>query len=95
LELLNNLFTNEDFVNFVNDLIDTYEGIEPFTDEEEDEVDFEVEGSINDSLPQEPASQPKPKKRNRMKPEKKSLPYKPDGDPNKPETWPDDPSEYI
>ena len=95
LQLLNDLFNNEDFVNFVNDLIENFEGVEIVADDEEETDNYEQEGVINDSFPQEPEPPPPPKKRPKMKPERKSLPYKPDGDPNKPESWPDDPSEYF
>jgi hypothetical protein len=94
LQLLNDLFNNEDFVNFVNDLIETFEGVE-IVAEDEDEGTFEQESVISDPNPQEPESPPQPKKRPKMKPERKSLPYKPDGDPNKAESWPDDPTEYF
>jgi hypothetical protein len=30
-----------------------------------------------------------------MNPEPKKLPYNPEGDPNKAESWPDDPSQYF
>ena len=94
LQLLNDLFNNEDFVNFVNDLIETFEGVE-IVAEDDDDGSFEQESTINDSTSQEPEPPPQPKKRPKMKPERKSLPYKPDGDPNKAESWPDDPSEYF
>jgi len=94
LQLLNDLFNNEDFVNFVNDLIETFEGVEIIA-EDDDDGSFEQESTINDSTSQEPEPPPQPKKRPKMKPERKSLPYKPDGDPNKAESWPDDPSEYF
>ena len=95
LQLLNDLFNNDEFVNFVNNLIDSFEGVEIVLDEDEDGELF-VQDDITEDL--EPKEAPKPskkKKRSSMKPEKSSLPYKPESDPNKPESWPDDPSEYL
>ena len=93
LQLLNDLFNNEDFVGFVNDLIDTFEGVEILEDETDDES--VLEGSINDSVPEETNTPPKPKKRRRIKPEAKKLPYDPTSPPENPESWSDNPEDYI
>jgi hypothetical protein len=93
LQLLNDLFNNEDFVDFVNELIDNFENAEILI--EDDSEDMGQEGVIEDEEVLEPQIPPKRKKRDRMKPEKKILPYNPEGDPNKAESWPDDPSEYF
>jgi len=93
LQLLNDLFNNEDFVGFVNDLIDTFEGVEILEDENDEES--VLEGSINDSVPEETNTPPKPKKRRRIKPEAKKLPYNPDSPPEDPESWSDNPQDYI
>jgi len=93
LQLLNDLFNNEDFVGFVNDLIDTFEGVEILEDETDDES--VLEGSINDSVPEETNTPPKPKKRRRIKPEAKKLPYDPNSPPENPESWSDNPQDYI
>lgn len=93
LQLLNDLFNNADFVDFVNELIDNFENAEIFIEEELE--DIEQEGIIDEEEVLEAQTPPKPKKRSRMKPEKKILPYNPEGDPNKAESWPDDPSEYF
>jgi len=93
LQLLNDLFNNEDFVDFVNELIDNFENVEILI--EDDSEDMGQEGVIEDEEVLEPQIPPKRKKRDRMKPEKKILPYNPEGDPNKAESWPDDPSEYF
>jgi len=99
LMMLNELFNNEDFVNFVNDMIDTYEGAEIMIDVDDDGEEIEEsdkqEPSIEDLLIEEAPKPPKPIKRRTMNPETKKLPYKPDGDPNKAESWSDDPSEYF
>jgi hypothetical protein len=99
LHLLTDLFNNEDFVNFVNDLIDTYEGAEIMIDVDDDGEEIEEaekqEPSVEDLLIEESPKPPKPIKRRTMNPETKKLPYKPDGDPNKAESWSDDPSEYF
>lgn len=99
LIMLNELFNNEDFVNFVNDMIDTYEGAEIMVDVDDDGEEIEEsekqEPSVEDLLIEEAPKPPKPIKRRTMNPETKKLPYKPDGDPNKAESWSDDPSEYF
>jgi hypothetical protein len=96
LIMLNELFNNEDFVNFVNDMIDTFEGSEILIDIDEESDDSEpLEPTVDDLLREEAPKPPKPIKRRTMNPETKKLPYKPDGDPNKAESWSDDPSEYF
>ena len=99
LMMLNELFNNEDFVNFVNDMIDTYEGAEIMIDVDDDGEEIEEsekqEPSVEDLLIEEAPKPPKPIKRRTMNPETKKLPYKPEGDPNKAESWSDDPSEYF
>jgi hypothetical protein len=97
LQMLNDLFTNEDFVNFVNDLIDNFEGAEILLDEELDAGNEESEPECPpfEELKEEAPKPPKPKKRRTMNPEPKKLPYNPEGDPNKAESWPDDPSQYF
>lgn len=95
LELLNSLFNNDDFVNFVNDLIENFEGVEILMDDDGDEGLYEENDVIDDPVIPEPPSPPKRKKRNTMKPEKKSLPYNPEADPKDASSWPDDPGEYI
>ena len=97
LQLLNNLFTNEDFVNFVNDLMDNYEGVEILAelgDDEEDDYN-EPETPSGQVLEEEPAQEPKKKKRRIMKPETFKMPYKPEKPANDPESWSDDPKDYI
>ena len=93
LQLLNDLFNNEDFVGFVNDLIDTFEGVKIF-EAEEDEEDA-IKDVISDSSEKESEPQPKPKKRRKIKPEGKKLPYNPEANPNSPEGWSDNPMDYI
>lgn len=92
LQLLNELFNNEDFVNFVNDLIETYEDSELFEDDGEEEV---VELDMEEAEQEQPKAQPKPKKRTRVKPETNKLPYNPEQPPENPESWSDNPSDYI
>ena len=92
LHLLNELFNNEDFVGFVNDLIDTFEGIE--ISEEMEEL-LDVESDIEPSSEEPPEPQPKRKKRKRVKPETNKLPYNPEANPESPESWSDNPSDYI
>lgn len=91
LQLLNDLFNNEDFVHFVNDLIDSFEGNEILIDEDEDDVESFIEPSEEKA----PEPQPKRKKRKTVKPETKKLPYNPEAPPNTPESWSDNPSDYI
>jgi len=97
LELLNELFNNEDFVNFVNDMIESFEGVEILEDAEGDEEwdDVVAESPISPSVEEEPEPAPKRKKRKAMKPETNKLPYKPDANPNTPEGWSDNPLDYI
>lgn len=96
LKLLNDLFNNVDFVEFVNELIENFEGVEILAEDEEyEDSDSVPESDISDSELPEPPSPPTPKKRNRMRPERKGMPYNPDASPEKPESWPDDPSEYL
>lgn len=86
LELLNELFTNADFVEFVNDLIDNYEG-NIVEEEEEEEEKFIIEEPEEKEI--------KPKKKKKIKPESKKLPYNPDANPNTAEGWSDNPNDYI
>lgn len=83
LELLNELFNNSDFVEFVNDLIENYEGSELIEIEEEEEEEFEQK------------EEPKPKKKKRIKPENLKLPYNPEASPDTAEGWSDNPEDYI
>jgi hypothetical protein len=90
LELLNELFNNEDFVTFVNDLIENFEG-EAIEDIEEEDV----ESFIQPQPEEEPDTQPKKKKRRRIKPETNKLPYNPENPPEDPESWSDNPMDYL
>lgn len=92
LHLLNDLFNNEDFVMFVNDLIDTFEGAEILIEDDDEEV---AEGDISDSQPELPEPQSKPKKRRKVKPESNKLPYNPEANPNSAEGWSDNPNDYL
>jgi hypothetical protein len=96
LQLLNDLFNNPDFVNFVNDLIDNFEGVEILDDSDDEEWD-DVVAESPISPPEEKPSEdaPKKKKRKAMKPETNKLPYKPEANPNTPEGWSDNPLDYI
>ena len=91
LHLLNDLFNNEDFVMFVNDLIDSFEGAEILIEDDDDEA----ESDMSDSKPEAPEPQPKPKKRRKVKPEGNKLPYNPEANPNSAEGWSDNPEDYI
>lgn len=85
LELLNELFNNSDFVEFVNDLIESYENseeIELDNDEEEEETAKQVE-------------EPKAKGKKTVKREASKLPYNPEANPNTAEGWSDNPSDYL
>lgn len=93
LQLLNDLFTNEDFVNFVNDLIDNFENSDIEILDDDDDID--VESIISPPESEEPKPQPKKKKRRKVKPETNKLPYNPDSPPENPESWSDNPSDYI
>jgi hypothetical protein len=95
LLLLNNLFNNPDFVNFVNDLIDSFEGVEIEEDDDEEWDDTVAELPISPPEEEAPETTPKRKKRKAMKPETNKLPYKPEANPNTPEGWSDNPSDYI
>lgn len=83
LEMLNELFNNSDFVDFVNDLIENYEGTEVLDLGEEEEI---IEEKIEE---------PKPKKKKKVKPEVTKLPYNPEANPNTAEGWSDNPSDYL
>lgn len=93
LELLNELFNNEDFVGFVNDLIENFEGVEIDLGDEDDDID--VESVIEASEEPEPQKAPKKKKRRKVKPETNKLPYNPENPPEDPQSWSDDPKDYI
>lgn len=94
LQLLNDLFNNEDFVNFVNDLMDNFENVEVELSED-DENEFDAESSISLPEPEEPKPQPKRKKRRKVKPEASKMPYNPDNPPEDPESWSDNPLDYL
>lgn len=89
LELLNNLFNNDEFVNFVNDLIETYEGIEIITEEELQD------GFRDEEIKPKPEEQKKKKKRSKGKRESSKLPYDPQANPNSAEAWSDNPEDYM
>lgn len=93
LKLLNDLFNNEDFVGFVNELIETFEGVEIF--EEDDESLEEAESSIDSFLTEQPKPEKAKKKKKNMNPETKKLPYNPEASPDKPESWSDNPNDYL
>ncbi len=97
LMMLNELFNNEDFVNFVNDMIDTFEGSEVILDEEIEEIEEseQQEPSVEDLLVEEAPKPPKPVKRRTMNPETKKLPFNPESSPNSAESWSDNPEDYI
>lgn len=82
LELLNELFNNSDFVEFVNELIDNYENSETIEIENEEHVEEEEE-------------EIKPKKKKKVKNEGFKLPYNPEANPNTAEGWSDNPNDYI
>jgi len=93
LQLLNELFNNEDFVNFVNDLIENFEGAEIVIDDEEGEE--EPEKPSVEPVKEEAPKPSKPKKRRTMNPEPKKLPYDPEANPNSAEGWSDNPNDYL
>jgi hypothetical protein len=97
LQLLNDLFNNDDFVNFVNDLIDNFDGVEIVSDPDDENWGDETvaESPISPSEEPEPKPRPKRKKRKAIKPESKKLPYKPDSPPDSPESWSDNPEDYL
>jgi hypothetical protein len=94
LQLLNELFNNEDFVNFVNDLIENFEGAEIVLDDDEGEEE-EPEKPVIEPLKEEAPKPSKPKKRRTMNPEAKKLPYNPEANPNSAEGWSDNPNDYL
>jgi hypothetical protein len=96
LQLLNDLFNNEDFVNFVNDMIDSFEGVDILEDTSEDDDEETVAESFMSPPTEEvPDSPPKKRKRKAMKPETNKLPYNPESPPDTPESWSDNPEDYI
>jgi hypothetical protein len=94
LQLLNELFNNEDFVNFVNDLIENFEGAEIILDDDEGEEE-EPEKPVIEPTKEEAPKPSKPKKRRTMNPEAKKLPYNPEANPNSAEGWSDNPNDYL
>ena len=94
LQLLNELFNNEDFVNFVNDLIENFEGAEIILDDDEGEEE-EPEKPVIEPVKEEAPKPSKPKKRRTMNPEAKKLPYNPEANPNSAEGWSDNPNDYL
>jgi len=95
LKLLNDLFNNEDFVDFVNELIENFEGVEILTELEDDGEENESDSFIEPLAEEEPEPKPAKRKRNKAKPEGRKLPYKPDSPPEDPESWSDNPEDYI
>jgi len=102
LQMLNELFNNEDFVDFVNNLIESFENENLFSEIDEDDVEvndesdlFLPEASISDSEEEKAPKPPKKKKRKAVKPEPKNMPFNPDGNPNSAESWSDDPRDYL
>ena len=95
LQLLNDLFNNEDFVNFVNDLIENFENVEIVTDDDDWDEETVAESPISPLSEEEPTQKPKKKKRKAIKPETNKLPYNPDSPPDTPESWSDDPRDYL
>lgn len=97
LQLLNDLFNNEEFVNFVNELIENFEasGEIIFEDDEDSEDKEEAESVIEQAEEEKPEAPPKKKKARKVKPETNKLPYNPDNPPEDPESWSDNPSDYI
>lgn len=95
LQLMNDLFNNEDFVNFVNDLIDSFEGESIEEEEQEEDEETVAESFIEAEEVQKEEEQPKKKKRKRVKPETNKMPYNPDSPPENPESWSDNPTDYI
>lgn len=105
LQMLNELFNNEDFVNFVNDMIDSFEGENVLNEIIEDEGEdvseddngplFLPEASINDPKPEEAPRPPKKKKRKRVNPGTNDIPFNPEANPNSAEGWSDNPQDYL
>lgn len=91
LQLLNDLFNNDDFVSFVNELMESYEGHQILDDGDESDVESIIEASEE----QQPESPPKKKKRRKQKPETNKLPYNPEAPPSNPESWSDNPLDYL
>lgn len=87
LQLLNDLFNNEDFVEFVNELIENYEEMDIDSDDENDIIEPPVK--------EEPKAEQKPKKRHKARKESSKLPYNPDANPNSAEAWSDNPNDYT
>lgn len=99
LQLLNDLFNNLDFVDFVNNLIESFEGESIFDeigdDDGEEPSNLLPEDSTIDLEEKEPDKTPKKKKRRRIKPTTTELPFDPEGNPNSAEGWSDNPSDYL
>ncbi len=104
LHMLNDLFNNEDFVNFVNDLVENFEA-DGVMNEILDEIEEEENSSeTEENEPEAPLSLPEPKeaqkpsrkkKRRRIDPTTSEIPFKPEADPNSAEGWSDDPKDYL
>lgn len=90
LQLLNDLFNNEEFVSFVNELVENFESIEIDSGDLED-----LESSVLEEEEDTAPSPPKKKKRSKVKPETNKMPYNPDSPPEDPQSWSDNPNDYI
>lgn len=90
LQLLNDLFNNEEFVGFVNELMENFESATLDLDDIED-----LQTPVLDEEEETTPSPPKKKKRRKVKPETNKLPYNPDNPPEDPESWSDNPSDYL
>lgn len=91
LNLLNELFNNDDFVGFINDLVENFESMGLNLDDDEEDTESFIEAS---EAP-EPEITPKKRKRRKIKPETNKLPYNPESPPEDPESWSDDPKDYL
>lgn len=90
LQLLNELFNNDDFVGFINELMENFESVTLDLDDVED-----LQTPVLEEEEETTPSPPKKKKRRKVKPETNKLPYNPDNPPEDPESWSDNPSDYL
>lgn len=90
LQLLNELFNNDDFVGFINELMENFESVTLDLDDVED-----LQTPVLEEEEETTPSPPKKKKRRKVKPETNKLPYNPDNPPEDPQSWSDNPSDYL
>ena len=81
-----NLFSDPEFVNFLEEIYEEHLSELQEIEEDEEELDIDWEKEISEF---------KGKKKKKFKKEELKLPYKPEKEASDPESWSDNPEDYI